>query len=102
MWPASPNCLRLFWHFMRAAASRTFCTAGKSRPIRMAMIAMTTKSSMSVKARDGSDERLDIGKASGESTGELEAQADHAPLGVKIEQGCCARSEKRPGGHGPC
>src|SRR5215469_6023485 len=34
---------------MRAAASRTFCTAGSSRPIRMAMIAITTSSSMRVK-----------------------------------------------------
>jgi hypothetical protein len=34
---------------MRAAASRTFCTAGKSNPIRMAMMAMTTSSSISVK-----------------------------------------------------
>ena len=33
-----------------AAASRTFCTAGSSRPIRMAMMAMTTSSSISVKA----------------------------------------------------
>jgi len=34
---------------MRAAASRTFWTAGNSRPIRMAMMAMTTSSSISVK-----------------------------------------------------
>src|SRR5262245_65585887 len=34
---------------MRAAASRTFCTAGNSSPIRMAMMAMTTSSSISVK-----------------------------------------------------
>src|SRR5262245_13979788 len=48
---ASPICLRLFVHFMRAAASRTFWTAGRSRPMRMAMIAITTSSSMSVKPR---------------------------------------------------
>src|SRR5437660_11873183 len=36
---------------MRLAASRTFWTAGNSRPIRMAMIAMTTSSSISVKPR---------------------------------------------------
>jgi len=35
---------------MRAAAARTFWTAGKSRPMRMAMMAMTTSNSMSVKA----------------------------------------------------
>src|SRR5579885_462310 len=34
---------------MLAAAERTFCTAGTRRPIRMAMIAITTSSSISVK-----------------------------------------------------
>ena len=33
---------------MRAAASRTFCTAGSSSPMRMAMMAITTSSSISV------------------------------------------------------
>jgi hypothetical protein len=42
------DLLRLFWHFIRAAASRTFCTAGNSNPMRIAMIAITTSSSMSV------------------------------------------------------
>src|SRR5882757_2987752 len=51
LWTAKPICLRLFTHLVRAAASRTFWTAGKSRPISTAMIAMTTSSSMSVKAR---------------------------------------------------
>src|SRR5262245_36803105 len=46
----SMSCLRLLVQLMRLAASRTFCTAGRSRPIRMAMMAMTTSSSMSVKA----------------------------------------------------
>src|SRR5262245_16918295 len=36
---------------MRLAASRTFWTAESSKPIRMAMIAMTTKSSISVNPR---------------------------------------------------
>ena len=45
---ARDNCLRLFWHLTRAAASRTFWTAGRSSPMRMAMIAITTNSSMSV------------------------------------------------------
>src|SRR3954469_15187176 len=48
---ARPICLRLFWHLVRAAASRTFWTAGRSRPIRMAMIAITTSNSISVKPR---------------------------------------------------
>ena len=33
---------------MRDAASRTFCTAGNNKPMRIAMIAMTTNNSMSV------------------------------------------------------
>src|SRR5262249_5299830 len=33
----------------RAAASRTFCTAGSNRPMRIAIIAITTSNSMSVK-----------------------------------------------------
>src|SRR5207253_3033618 len=48
-------------HCVRAAASRTFCTAGKSRPISTAMIAITTSSSISVKAglrRDGRTEHM--------------------------------------------
>src|SRR5438128_4809021 len=38
-------------HLARAAAARTFWTAGTSKPIRIAMMAMTTSSSMRVKAR---------------------------------------------------
>src|SRR5262245_52363602 len=34
---------------MRAAASRTFWTAGRSKPIRMAMMAITTSNSINVK-----------------------------------------------------
>src|SRR5581483_8411007 len=40
---------RLFMEAVRCPASRTFCTAGMSRPIRIAMIAITTSSSISVK-----------------------------------------------------
>src|SRR5215471_2502829 len=50
---AVPNCLRLLLQDMRAAASRTFCTAGSSSPMRMAMMAMTTSSSIKVKPRRG-------------------------------------------------
>src|SRR5690349_15182386 len=49
----------LFMHCVRAAASRTFCTAGTSRAIRIAMMAMTTSNSMSVKA---DRERTDMTK----------------------------------------
>src|SRR5262245_65692180 len=44
-----PSSFRLFWQLMRFAASRTFCTAGSSNPIKTAMMAMTTSNSMSVK-----------------------------------------------------
>src|SRR5262245_29067542 len=44
-----PICLRLLLAWTRAAASRTFCTAGKSMPMRIAMMAITTNSSISVK-----------------------------------------------------
>jgi len=47
----------LFWHLLRAAASRTFCTAGSSSPIRIAMIAITTSNSISVNA-DRRNERM--------------------------------------------
>src|SRR5262245_38222472 len=50
LWMASPICLRLLLHLIRAAASRTFWTAGRSRPIRMARMAITTSRSISVKA----------------------------------------------------
>src|SRR4051794_12622173 len=50
-WLARAICFKLLPHFIRAAASRTFWTAGSSRPMRIAMIAMTTNSSISVNAR---------------------------------------------------
>src|SRR5271154_3779289 len=45
---AKTICFKLFSQEARAAASRTFCTAGTSKPIRMAMIAITTNNSISV------------------------------------------------------
>jgi len=47
---ARPICFRLLDDCMRAAASRTFWTAGRRRPIKMAMMAITTSSSISVNA----------------------------------------------------
>src|SRR5262249_26720541 len=41
---AIASCLRLFWDCMRVAASRTFWTAGSSRPIRMGVTARMTSS----------------------------------------------------------
>jgi hypothetical protein len=43
-------CLRLLAHWLRWAASRTFCTAGKSSATRTPMMAITTSSSMRVNA----------------------------------------------------
>src|SRR5437879_126822 len=48
---ARPSCLRLLRHWVRAAASRAFCTAGNSKPIKSAMTAITTSSSTSVNPR---------------------------------------------------
>src|SRR4051812_39608982 len=45
-----PSCLRLLVQDMRLAASRTRCTADRSRPTRTPMMAITTNSSISVKA----------------------------------------------------
>src|SRR5438876_3432264 len=49
LWEASPICLMLFKLCVRAAAARTFWTAGTSSATKIAMIAITTNSSMSVK-----------------------------------------------------
>src|SRR3954465_625006 len=45
-----PNCFKLLTHEIRLAASLALLNAGKSIPARMAMIAITTKSSISVNA----------------------------------------------------
>ena len=45
---ASTSCFRLLVHWARRAASRADWTAGSSRAISTAMIAMTTSSSISV------------------------------------------------------
>src|SRR5262245_22343406 len=54
---------------MRAAASRTFWTAGRSRPIRMAMIPITAGSSISVKPRR--DARMVVLRAGKSALGRL-------------------------------
>src|SRR4030081_998120 len=48
----------LLIHCVRAAASRTFWTAGTSRAIKIAMIAITTSNSISVKAPRRWDKRF--------------------------------------------
>src|SRR6478672_10155479 len=78
---AIPNCLRLFVHLLRDAASRTFWTAGSRRPIRMAMIAITTSSSIRVNARrDGS------GRFTGHLTGRDEKAGRAEPSGPRAER----------------
>src|SRR5262245_55929114 len=67
---ASPSCFRLLTHWARRAASRADCTAGKSKAIRTAMIAITTKSSISVKPT----ERRAIGRLVMEVTSWYEDQ----------------------------
>src|SRR6516225_8903357 len=48
---ARPICLRLLVHWARRAASRADCTAGRSRLMRTAMMAITTSNSIRVKPR---------------------------------------------------
>ena len=51
MWVASENCRILFCVLRRRADSRTFWIAGNSNPIKVATMAMTTKSSNKVYPR---------------------------------------------------
>jgi hypothetical protein len=48
---ASPSCLRLLVHWIRRAASRAAYTAGNSRAIKTAMMAITTSNSINVNPR---------------------------------------------------
>src|SRR5262245_29425950 len=97
---ASDICLRLFADCVRAAASRTFWTAGTSSPIRIAMMAITTSSSMRVKARpDFKSRNRGIGtppeqglevqpeQAGGGSLGQAEVAAGQGVLALAVEPG---------------
>ena len=53
---AMENCRRLFRHAVPWAAAFALESAGMSMPAKMAMMAMTTSSSMSVNARRVADE----------------------------------------------
>src|SRR5438093_8189208 len=64
-WAARASCFRLFAHLVRLAASRTRWTAGNSRAINTAMIAMTTTSSTSVKPSGLRTERTDMANLRG-------------------------------------
>src|SRR5687767_8889092 len=72
---AKASCFRLFVHCVRRADSRAACTAGKSRAIKMPMMAITTKSSTSVNARRGFETQAMIHN----SNQSLEAAAIHGP-----------------------
>src|SRR5262249_3189449 len=64
-------------HTTQLAASRTFCTAGTVRPIRMPMIAMTTSISMSVNPRRDLMLRLEVtGTKVGEELSSLQERDD--------------------------
>ena len=60
-----PSCRMLLEQALRRAASRAVCTAGSSRPMSVAMIAITTSSSTSVKPRRGNWRVVSIGLSSG-------------------------------------
>src|SRR5262249_1478662 len=49
---AKPICFKLFLHCVLRAASLACCTAGNSSAIKIAMIAITTNSSIKVNARN--------------------------------------------------
>lgn len=49
MWTASPSCFRLFLQVVPRATLRALFSAGSSIEARMAMIAITTRSSIRVK-----------------------------------------------------
>src|SRR5262249_22345144 len=97
-------CLRLFWLLARAAASRTFCTAGNSRPISTAMIAITTNSSIRVNAlrarslvRDitgTSNERKD--QSAGEPVRPRNGDAEGAVVAVGGRVRRCGECEPHP------
>src|SRR5215213_5414171 len=90
---------------MRAAASRTFWTAGSKRPMRIAMMAMTTSNSIRVNARRAPGRRsMGVGLAG--VRGGLQAvgndlavvdQADAHPVG-RVDR--VLDRPDRPVGHG--
>src|SRR5262249_19571005 len=89
-------CLRLLMHWARRAASRADCTAGSSRAIRTAMMAITTSSSIKVKPR------LRIGQISKEK-GSERIGTDHGSSNrISVAGRISRRREGRTGeGVGP-
>src|SRR3954469_5067431 len=75
-----PICFRLFVHWIRRAASRAAWTAGNSRAISTAMMAMTTRSSISVKPRPRIERLEGRGMAGGPETREERGRSAGGPL----------------------
>src|SRR5262249_5887287 len=50
VWGGRPIWGRVFWDWTRAGGSRTLCTAGTKRPMRVGGMASTTSKPISVKA----------------------------------------------------
>src|SRR6187431_539560 len=77
---ASESCFKLFVQVFRRAASRAACTAGSSSATSVPIIAITTKSSTSVKPRDlcliQSPSLFDV------SEGLLPSASVHVPTGM--------------------
>src|SRR5205807_7253399 len=78
-----PICLRLFGQLARFAVSRTRCTAGRSKPISTAMMAMTTRSSMSVNAQRFTEDSFPASKI--EASTEMRGQHG-ADLGRAVKE----------------
>src|SRR6516165_10398957 len=82
---ARPSCFMLLMHWVRRAASRADWTAGNSRAINTAMIAMTTSNSIRVKPPARFDGRrlidVSIGTGCGSIQGTDDVGCDNALFG---------------------
>src|SRR5687767_13037282 len=82
MWVAMPICLLLLTQIVRWARSLALASAGRRRLARMAMMAMTTRSSIKVKPR--SERRV------------LTDSSNHNPrTGARAECPCALRSTSK-------
>src|SRR4051812_34708349 len=88
----------LLTHWARRAASRAACTAGKSRPINTAMMAITTSNSIRVKPRRRSRGRGMRELPGGWVGGDRAMGPDPSTSGPLIRRGRVAP----PASSGPC
>src|SRR5262245_55906519 len=72
---------------MRLAASRTFWTAGNKSPMRTAMMAITTSSSISVKPQRKRNRIARMGTSRGEGTGKGELQSGNLQAFLRFYPG---------------